>query len=126
MSDQEINIAIAEVVGWKDLEIEDFSEYGVPCFILMGSNNTGTRLMPPDYCNDLNAMREAEELFELSAKFGAHDYAANLYHICVPRDMQHDDHFICWVVAFYLLNATARQRAEAFLRTIGRWKEEAK
>ena len=113
MNDQEINKAIAEACGRK-LVILEIDINGNP---FPGSDD------PPDYCNDLNAMREAEELFELSAKFGAHDYAANLYHICVPRDMQHDDHFICWVVAFYLLNATARQRAEAFLRTVGKWKE---
>ncbi len=122
MSDQEINIAIAEACGLLGPWTEQITPCGCDgqCDLF---NPNGVRLA--DYCNDLNAMREAKELFELSAKFGAHYYATNLYHICVPRDMQHDDHFICWVVAFYLLNATARQRAEAFLRTIGKWKEEA-
>lgn len=126
MSDQEINIAIAQACGWTNVAHNTvFSGRKIGRGIFGNSPFGGEYRLIPDYCGDLNAMHEAEELFELSAKFGAHDYAANLYHICVPRDMQHDDHFICWVVAFYLLNATARQRAEAFLRTIGKWKEEA-
>ena len=115
MSDQEINIAIAEACGWKDLENEDFSEYGVPCFMLMGSNNTGTRLAPPDYCNDLNAMHEAEKVFE---EKGQRDYSFRLLLALVDGSVTHDlnDHFI-------YLTATARQRAEAFLRTLKKWEE---
>lgn len=112
MSDQEINIAIAEVVGWKDLEIEDFSEYGVPCFILMGSNNTGTRLMPPDYCNDLNAMHEAEKVL---VEMGVNKWWTYAGHI-----LRHNPSPFGAETA---IHATARQRAEAFLRTIGKWKE---
>lgn len=112
MSDREINIAIAEACGWKDLEIEDFSEYGVPVFMLMGSNNTGTRLAPPDYCNDLNAMHEAEKV--LLSEFGnLAPYNKHLaYATCASGEPRY--------------HATARQRAEAFLRTIGKWKEAAK
>lgn len=60
----------------------------------------------PDYCNDLNAMAEAEG-------FGEDDlgeYLENLAMVCArePRVSE---------------LATAPQRAEAFLRTIGKWKE---
>jgi predicted Zn-dependent protease len=67
----------------------------------------------PDYLNDLNAMHEAERM--LLAKCG--------------NDPQDD----LWI--YYLANllmsaplclrehATAAQRAEAFLRTIGKWEE---
>lgn len=118
MSDQEINIAIAEVVGWKDLEIEDFSEYGVPCFILMGSNNTGTRLMPPDYCGDLNAMHEAEKTLIFSER--------KLFRYCLQKVKGSEIEDGVVIAIDECVHATARQRAEAFLRTIGKWKEAAK
>ena len=109
MSDQEINIAIAEACGWKDLENEDFSEYGVPCFMLMGSNNTGTRLAPPDYCNDLNAMHEAEKMLTSEQ---VTSYVDSL-------EFMNER----WATPAF---GTAAQRAEAFLRTLGKWEEGAK
>jgi hypothetical protein len=118
MSEEQINIAIAEACGWKDLENEDFSEYGVPCFMLMGSNNTGTRLAPPDYCNDLNAMHDAEKVLIEKCKEG--NYWFHLREILEFPYAESDwDHY------YYIsaIHATAKQRAEAFLRTIGKWEE---
>lgn len=113
MTDEEIIIKIAETMGWKDLENEDFSEYGVPCFMLMGSNNTGTRLMPPDYLNDLNACAEFEatltddELWEYSKLLMDYRQAANGFPLASRSEV------------LKLQKATARQRAEAFLKTKG-------
>jgi hypothetical protein len=58
----------------------------------------------PDYINDLNAMHEAEK--RLTAVQHA-QYIQALEELC--------EFDICF--------ATAAQRAEAFLRTIGRWEE---
>lgn len=71
----------------------------------------------PDYLNDLNFMHEAEKvLFSRRTNgTGAMDsdpawkYVAQLSDLCGP------DH---------LFHATASQRAEAFLRTIGKWEED--
>jgi predicted Zn-dependent protease len=67
----------------------------------------------PDYLNDLNAMHEAEGM--LLAKCGNDpqddlwvDYLANLL-MAAPLCLRE--------------HATAAQRAEAFLRTIGKWEE---
>ena len=60
-------------------------------------------MIQKDYSADLNAMHEAEK---------------------VLTSMQQDeywDHLIDEKVAY--LFATARQRAEAFLRTLGKWEE---
>lgn len=62
-----------------------------------------------DYCSDLNAMHEAERVLmhaDLLFEYGMH----------ISRDHKYD----------YLLTATARQRAEAFLRTLGKWEEATK
>ena len=59
----------------------------------------------PDFSGDLNEMHEAEKVL-LAIQW--YDYASRL----------NED---CWHWA--LIHATARQRAEAFLRTIGKWEE---
>ena len=62
-----------------------------------------------DYCSDLNAMHEAERVLmhaDLLFEYGMH----------ISRDHKYD----------YLLTATSRQRAEAFLRTLGKWEEATK
>lgn len=94
MSDTEIRIAIAEVCG-----------------TLRGFYRDA-----PDYPNDLNAMAEAEKSFDKATR---HSFAQHLWKIVV-KPMPHirtDDHL------FAFCNVTARQRAEAFLRTIGKWKD---
>lgn len=57
----------------------------------------------PDYSNNLNAMHEVENL--LTGK------QMSLYREWLPL---HE---------WYLIKATAAQRAEAYLRTIGKWEE---
>jgi hypothetical protein len=64
--------------------------------------SSDTRVMM-DFCRDLNAMHEAEK--ELTVEQW-HDYVDFM-----PSR---------WECA---VHATARQRAEAFLRTLGKWEE---
>lgn len=66
----------------------------------------------PDYCNDLNAMHEAEKLFQFDGK---ERYWNHLYHHCdgTVFSRVEDD--------YKMLHATAAQRAEAFLKTIELW-----
>ena len=62
----------------------------------------------PDYCSDLNAMHEAEKtLFPYYATV----YANKLAKV-TGAEMSDDTDYFC---------ATARQRAEAFLLTLGKW-----
>ena len=98
MTPEAINIAIAESVGWscdKDGNWRDKTgKYGV-------------NGCPPRFNSDLNAMHEAEKLIKYS-----HQYMVNLAKICIVDS--------CRPAIF----ATAAQRAEAFLRTIGKWVED--
>ena len=116
MSDQEINIAIAEACGWT--EIDGFSAKG-----LMGKppDKLCSFDYLPDFCNDLNAIREAMELISQQCKES--DYWFFLRQIIGFPDAESD-----WYEMYYFqaVNATARHRAEAFLRTIGKWKETTK
>lgn len=73
----------------------------------------------PDYHGDLNAMHEAFASKRSERNFIAR-YFSSLYAIVdtdgsCPAQLSDDDK---------IHNATASQRAEAFLRTIGKWREE--
>ena len=92
MSDEKMNTAIAEACGWDSDDIArgytlcQFSE------------------SVPDYCNDLNAMHEAEMMLKSEDCHTYGCYCSNLY-----EDFGNT------------VSLTARQRAEAFLKTIGKW-----
>jgi len=102
MTDEQINAAIAEARGWTDI-------VNNPDFGLMGIDPSthGLRTCVPYYANDLNAMHEAEETLNTDELF--EQYYLTLYE--TTRSTR-------WPV-----RAKARQRAEAFLRTLGKWKE---
>ena len=105
MTDAQINAAIAEACGWKEVRVNGGAG------VYKGFDN-GAELRPdiPDYCTDLNAMHEAEKtLFPYYATV----YANKLARV-TKADYLDDTEYFC---------ATARQRAEAFLRTLGKWEE---
>lgn len=113
MSDQEINIAIAEACGWRQSErnIAHWHHVSEPySHILTGDL--------PNYCNDLDAMHEAVIKTFQDASMQL-DYSRMLIFVIKKSSP------ICkrFFSDFDLANATARQRAEAFLRMIGKWKE---
>jgi hypothetical protein len=66
----------------------------------------------PDYLSDLNAMHEAEKVLMYKQQI---DFMEWLGMCC--DDYGHK--------AWKYVHATAAQRAEAFLRTLGKWEESA-
>lgn len=99
MTDEQINIAIAEACGWKYEKNETHAPDGAFWW--------SKKPEFPDYCNDLNAMHEAEKVLTSEQ---IDKYVTILCLEIQPEPKLH--------------HATARQRAEAFLRTIGKWKEQ--
>ncbi|MCX8511180.1 MAG: hypothetical protein ORN83_05425 [Chthoniobacteraceae bacterium] len=81
MTDEQINAAIAQIVKADE-----------------------HWMIQKDYCNDLNAMHEAE--WSLTDD--------QLWRMA--RNIERNDEQ-------WYFRATARQRAEAFLRTLGKWEE---
>lgn len=102
MKDQEINIAIAEVLGWKIM----FEERGIPPN--WKTTAVEDAISCPDYCHDLNAMHEAESSIVTDQKMSYVEQLTPGFGFSLFRDLVH---------------ITARQRAEAFLRVKGLWKE---
>jgi len=116
MIDQEINQTIAAALGWSKLPKD-------PATMVQytAQRPDGKWGNVPDYCNDLNAMHEAEK--ELTDPQRLH-YAEELmdavrrYPIGVVPDWHRDRNGLVAVAT-----ATACQRAEAFLKTLNLWKE---
>jgi hypothetical protein len=98
MTDEQINAAIAEACGLKK-----------PCRKVK-LNDKGFFVTQhaklPNYCTDLNAMHEAESVL-------TEHQNESIY----PRNLG------AWRNPTKPIYATARQRAEAFLRTLGKWEE---
>lgn len=121
-TDEEINIAIAEICGWE--EIGKYDPYrGISPQWKDAKAFDGSPLVPPiweipDFCNDLNAMREAEMLL-YKENCLAKKYTQNLKKvICLHAGTKRAsmDFDIC-------ITAPARQRAEAFLKTLKKYSE---
>jgi hypothetical protein len=108
VTDKAINIAINDSLGWGPYDRYETRE-GVTWGSDMGRVGR-TRI--PDYVHDLNAMHEAER--KLSPKQWD-EYVRNLNNGFVTFDIEDVGR---------LLFSAARQRAEAFLRTIGKWEDE--
>ncbi len=100
-------IAIAEACGWTPAHCETFNRWLHP-------DSAYYRLERdlPDYLYDLNAMHEAEASIDDEQEWAVYsDQLANV----VFRDAKNDG------TASAVWHATAAQRAEAFLRTLGKW-----
>ena len=91
MTDQQINQAIADACG-----IVGKDQYG-PLY----QTEEGWVVDCPNYCTDLNAMHRAEHTLTSAQLL---DYVALLFDACYEATL-----------------ATSCQRAEAFLRTLGKW-----
>jgi hypothetical protein len=126
MTDTEKRIAIAEACGWTCINATGLEPVGFDPSI---KNRPAVEAMQrvPDYFNDLNAMHEAEKiLFDQAEKSGPSSKA--------PVTSQFEHHLAIIVtgkriwdngkcVAHHtqvanIAHATARQRADAFLKTI--------
>ena len=106
MTNRKINKAIAEYYGWKyefNGNDEDPEWYWIP------PNNPDGNGTPPDYCNDLNEMHEAENTLNDDQQY---EYAYVLDDLIKNRSCEFD-----------LIHASAQMRAETFVRIIGKWKE---
>lgn len=112
MTNAEINVAIAEACGWVFHEGEE-PRYGGTYKRRGWSNGKKWRINPPSYCTDLNEMHKVEKTI-LKSYWG--NYSAHLSYI--TRNGSELDN----LETYKKIHASARQRAEAFLRTIGKWK----
>ena len=112
MTPEQQRIAIAEACGWTDVRFigrgDDTICVGKPKVRPGGIN-------VPDYPFDLNAMHDAEKVLTVAQRITyANQIGVVLSGGSVGRAIPN------W---WFIHEATASQRAEAFLRTIGKWEE---
>lgn len=107
MTDDEIRIVIAEDQGWKIKQVSVWEKDDDVLIVPPGtppdlewSRGTGGL---PNWPKDLNACHELEKTIQRFM-----EYEAQLVSVCKSRTI--------W-------NATARQRCEAYLRQVGKWKD---
>jgi len=110
MTDKQINAAIAEACGW-----EDVCQHSKNPNVWVGKH-AGNLLEVPNFCGDLNDMYGAEQYLWRKDYYMRHDYVDELGKLLNPCNWQRME-------AIDMLDATARQRAEAFLKTLGKWEE---
>ena len=96
MTDEQMRIKIAEACGWKRL--------GNGLYAKDGFHGRKVESDLPDYLNDLNAMHEAEKVLTRSQQS----------YFLRSLVMAHG-FYDMWLS----IHTTARQRAEAFIRTLG-------
>ena len=116
MTPKDQRIAIAKACGWKDVtgtkthklkSKEFYIRDGGIWYSLVGGNI-------PDYLNDLNAMHETEKMLEDWAKIEYYHRIADQFDDCGEPTEN----------LFNIANATAAQRAEAFLKTLNLWTDD--
>lgn len=125
MSDEEINEEICKEHGWKFSDHPDHIAKTAlwataKSFVIKPDGEFVFRHSIPRFTDSLDLMHEVEKKFLLSihgcevplskCENEANRYFEKLRLVCGACDREHPIH------------ATARQRAEAFLRTIGKWK----
>lgn len=112
MTNEEINVAIAKECGWTVMQFGERNLYRPPEW---DGGMAWERSKCPDYCNDLNAMHEAEKYLDDEQWL---EHMLNLQDVlCRNPDRSK------WTVCRENMSSTAHQRAEAFLKTLNLWKE---
>jgi hypothetical protein len=100
MKPEKQRIAIAEACGFK------WSEYSDELGQLVAE-------FTPNYLTDLNAMHEAEKVLTEKQRIA---YSDCTYDIALKAQKE--------IGKWRWISLTAAQRAEAFLRTIGKWEDD--
>lgn len=135
MTDEEINRAIAEHLGWNWWAVEKggwyyrqggagytnrideagrYTEADARKELVRGEPMGVHPIPPPNYSNDLNACAEFEKTIKS-------DEAMDEYLFRLAYVLQTAIAFNSFST-FARVTAKPRQRAEAFLRTVGKWK----
>ena len=118
-------IAIAEACGWSVIRLscgfyakhKTEGRISISAASACATQNEAMCDRVPDYINDLNAMHEAEKMLTDEQDL---EYSESLEQVVGARFNSNNGEDMR-----RLRSATAAQRAEAFLRTLGKWEEGA-
>ena len=123
MTNEQINIAIAESLGWRNVRKD--APHNKPWDAPLGNSPQSTykglgfeRI--PNYAADLNAMREAKNALTDGQKRKWGEVAVSI----TPKQdvVLYCKNSVSGENIFTLANLDAKQEAEIYLRTIEKWK----
>ena len=111
LTPEQINIAIAEFCGWR----RDPNATEPWVWIMPNGKAWETSAAIPNYHGDLNACREAEEMLDEKQRG---QFASYLWDLMLKTTKRNP----WWLgpYKFELIHASAPQRCEALLKTIGK------
>ena len=109
MKEEEQRIAIATAAGWTGIIAEGL-DMG-PAGIEPGHLKAYMPIPLPDYLNDLNEVHEAEKVLTEQQCYVYHEKLGNMAAYWQPKDCAPN----------WIRHATAKQRAEAFLKALNLW-----
>lgn len=119
MTPEAQRIAIAEACGWTGI-IVSYSGALMGFAPFNPEYDEQQWQAVPNYPEDLNAMHEAEKVISEKGESLRRCYMDNL---CVSANGPLSEMDGSYQEIWAMCHATAAQRAEAFLRTIGKWKD---
>lgn len=125
MKDEDINIAIAKEMGYKfageaSFDAETVGWKAADEFAMKPDGGMVFKHAIPDYCNNLNAMHEAVQSLSNKEYIVFCDTLKRMTEVEWHAQIHSENANVFWR---YINEATARQRARAFLRTIGKWED---
>jgi len=104
MNKEQQRITIAEACGYRNIALREDPDEGFGPLLTGFKNDNQFDEQIPDYLNSLNAMHKAEKWL---IEDDQHAYGC----YCIDLQEEYGN----------TVHLTAAQRAEAFLRTIGKW-----
>lgn len=110
MTDEQINIKIAELCGWK------------PQTLCTDYDGNPWPDSPPNYTSDLNACHAAETAKEMHFD---QRWIETIVEVALREACHNIERTDGWDWVALVARLSVRQRCEAFLRVHGQWEEEA-
>jgi len=112
MTDEQMRIRLAYCAGFKDVEYRHGFDHDYVGYV------DGQATTVPDYLNDLNAVHELEMKLD---GVDQSTYEAHLLDVVTPEDeVDNEDRNFYW----FVVHASANQRCEALLKTLGLWEDD--
>jgi hypothetical protein len=122
MTQEEKNIKLAELDGWKEIEIVPYREYHLKTYwnVAIGRppKSISNTIPIPNYFTDLNVVHKLENQLGYIDKGGwelIDKYLKTLYDLAQDPHICHTSH------AFLYVTATAEQRCEAIGKALNLW-----
>ena len=116
-------IAIAKYLGWRESQRHESGADNKSYITLGWTDKYGAfHKFTPDYLNDLNACMDMQNSLSHEKR---EDYALELCSVCAEDFGLNEAKLTVTDDMIIIAYATAAQRAEAFLRTMGLWRDDA-